>query len=148
MKERGRKGERRQYHIVDDNGSSVAEINVSLFANFFYRQFNESRAMHTSSPSPYSPSPTRRSLSPSPAMLAPSGSSGVGFTPPSPLRGRTQSFGSAPQGTAHGHHHGHATSTTSLPTRSGILPSHTHATPASLQQVSKSSSTIDSLSLA
>ena len=96
--------------------------------------------MHTSSPSPYSPSPTRRSLSPSPAMLAPSGSSGVGFTPPSPLRGRTQSFGSAPQGIAHGHHHGHAihsSSTTSLPTRSGILPSHTHTTTASLQQVSK-----------
>ena len=108
---------------------------------FIYRQFNESRAMHTSSPSPYSPSPTRRSLSPSPAMLAPSGSSGVGFTPPSPLRGRTQSFGSAPQGTApHGHHHAHAihsSSTTSLPTRSGILPSHSHTTTASLQQVSK-----------
>ena len=96
--------------------------------------------MHTSSPSPYSPSPTRRSLSPSPAMLAPSGSSGVGFTPPSPLRGRTQSFGSTPQGTAHGHHHGHAihsSSTTSLPTWSGIHPSHTHTTTASLQQVRK-----------
>ena len=94
--------------------------------------------MHTSSPSPYSPSPTRRSLSPSPALLAPSGATTTGFTPPSPLRGRTQSFGSSTQGPGHGHHHAHvihSSSTTSLPTRSNIHPTtHPHAQ-ASLQQV-------------
>jgi coiled-coil domain-containing protein 6 len=50
------------------------------------RQFNE-RARFAGSPVSYSPSPTRRSLSPSPALLTPS----AGFTPPSPLRGRTSS---------------------------------------------------------
>ena len=109
------------------------------FILLYCRQFNESRAMHTTSPSPYSPSPTRRSLSPSPAaLLAPSGTS-AGFAPPSPLRGRTQSFGSTPQGSTHSHHHAHgihSSSTTSLPTRSNVHPTHsTSHAPASLQQV-------------
>ena len=84
------------------------------------RQFNEmasGRFYNTSSPSPYSPSPTRRSLSPSPALLATSGTT-VGFTPPSPLRGRTHSFGSNAVQT-HSHHQMHSTSTTALPNRTG-----------------------------
>lgn len=60
------------------------------------RQFNE-RFRHGSSPTPYSPSPTRRSVSPGclHSNLITAGTSG--FTPPSPIHVRTSSFGSNPQ---------------------------------------------------
>jgi hypothetical protein len=70
----------------------VKHVTVQSFLVFYsYRYFNEvtsGKVFNPSSPSPYSPSPTRRSLSPSPALLAT-----VGYPPSSPLRGRTQSFG-------------------------------------------------------
>ncbi len=70
--------------------------NLIVHINYICRHFNEiasGRVFHPTSPSPYSPSPTRRSLSPSPALFC---SSGSVFPPSPPLRGRTHSFGAYP----------------------------------------------------
>eukprot|EP00731_Ephydatia_muelleri_P029731 Em0021g254a len=60
------------------------------------RHFNEmasGRHLHASSPAPVSPSPTRRSISPAPPHMG----AGNVFASPSPIAGRTSSFGSNPQ---------------------------------------------------
>jgi len=67
------------------------KLTLSCLCPRLFNEMTSGRSVPTSSPASYSPSPTRRSLSPSPAFLT------TGFIPPSPLRGRTQSFGSNSQ---------------------------------------------------
>lgn len=72
-------------------GMREQKLTLSCLCPRLFNEMTSGRSVPTSSPASYSPSPTRRSLSPSPAFLT------TGFIPPSPLRGRTQSFGSNSQ---------------------------------------------------
>lgn len=115
------------------------KLSSALLLFFPSRYFNEmtsGRVFNPSSPSPYSPSPTRRSLSPGPPFLAT-----VGYPPTSPLRGRAQSFGTYPH-TIHGNPHmqpvsaSHLSGVAGAPGVAGATPTHNNGSGSTSQNVS------------
>lgn len=89
---------------------SESESSLEMDEERYFNEVTSGKVFNPSSPSPYSPSPTRRSLSPSPALFVAAGT--VGYPPTSPLRGRAQSFGAY---NLHGNPHLQSVSASHLP---------------------------------